>query len=312
MARSKALIAIHGGAGAIGRHNAKEAARYHEALEHIVCTGADLLREGASAVEAVALAVRLLEDEPLFNAGIGAVLTRDGRHELDAAIMDGATLACGAVAGVCRVKNPVLAARAVMEKSTHVFLIGAGAEAFAAAQGLAIVDNGYFTTAIRREQWLAARGQALMAPDHDRPLDETRKMGTVGAVARDLRGHLAAATSTGGMTNKMPGRVGDSPLIGAGCYANDRTCAISCTGHGEHFIRTLAAYEVTALMAYAGLSLAEACRRVVHEVLPAVGGEGGMIAIDHAGNVCLPFNTAGMYRACVYDDGAVEVAMYGS
>lgn len=305
------MIAIHGGAGAIGRHSAAEAARYREALEDIVRAGADLLREGASAVAAVAHAVRLLEDEPLFNAGRGAVLTRDGRHELDAAIMDGATLACGAVAGVYRVKNPVLAARVVMEKSVHVLLIGAGAEAFAEAQGLAMVDNGYFTTAMRREQWLAARGQALTALDHDAPLDENRKMGTVGAVARDERGHLAAATSTGGMTNKMPGRVGDSPLIGAGCYANDRTCAISCTGHGEHFIRSLAAYEVAALMAHAGLPLAEACRRVVHETLPALGGAGGMIAIDQAGNVCLPFNTAGMYRACVYDDGAVEVAIYG-
>ncbi|MDO5091103.1 MAG: isoaspartyl peptidase/L-asparaginase [Cardiobacteriaceae bacterium] len=305
----KALIAIHGGAGAIGQHDAASEQQYRDALARIVRAGAAILAQGGRAVDAVTLAVQLLEDEALFNAGRGAVLTAEGKHELDAAIMDGATLACGAVAGVQRVKNPVLAARAVMEKSAHVFLIGAGAETFAAAQGLDMVDNGWFTTEKRRAQWLATRGAGVML-DHDAPLDERHKMGTVGAVVRDCHGHLAAATSTGGMSHKMPGRVGDSPVIGAGCYADDQSCAISCTGHGEHFIRTLAAHEVAAMMRHGGLSLAAACQRVVHETLPAIGGDGGMIAIDHAGNIALPFNTAGMYRACVYADGRVETGIY--
>lgn len=312
MTHKKALLAIHGGAGAIGKHEADQEAMYRAALAKVVRAGGEILQRGGRALDAVTLSVQMLEDEPLFNAGLGAVLTRRGEHELDAAIMDGQTLACGAVAGVQTVKNPVLAARAVMEKSPHVFLIGEGAENFAASQGLAIVDKHFFTTDARRKQWQALCASAGIALDHNAPLDESRKMGTVGAVARDSFGHLAAATSTGGMTNKLPGRVGDSPVIGAGCYANDRTCAVSCTGHGEHFIRVLAAHEVSAMIMHGGLTLAEACRRVVHDILPQVGGEGGMIAIDNAGNICLPFNTAGMYRACMFDDGTIAVGLYGS
>lgn len=284
-------------------------AAYHAALHGILLAAQQLLADGGSALDAVSLAVDLLEDCPLFNAGHGSVFTHDETHELDAAVMDGATLRAGAVACVSRVRRPLRAARAVMEHSEHVLLVGAGAEAFAEGLGLEMVSPDYFSTEARREQLRRALSTDKAVLDHDgaalvfrpsaagaAPLDDDRKFGTVGAVALDAHGNLAAATSTGGMTNKRPGRVGDTPLIGAGTYADNRTAAVSCTGTGEMFIRTAAAYDICARMAYGGLSLDAAAQRVVMDVLPAMGGRGGLIAVDAQGNLSLPFNTEGMYR----------------
>jgi len=299
------VIAIHGGAGTLAREqmHATRQVQYLDALAHILRSAQNVLADGGAALDAVACAVQLLEESPLFNAGHGAVFTANATHELDAAIMDGSRLQAGAVAGVTRVRNPVLAARAVMQHGQHVLMAGAGAESLARAAGLEMVAPDWFSTPERLAQLHAAQAQgggALL--DHDgaaagtAPLDETRKMGTVGAVALDVHGNLAAATSTGGMTNKRVGRIGDSPLIGAGTYADSRTAAVSCTGHGEAFIRVAAAHDVCARMRYAGMNLAQASRAVVHECLPAIGGAGGLIAVDHQGNVSLPFNTQGMYR----------------
>ncbi|AHY12638.1 MULTISPECIES: beta-aspartyl-peptidase [Citrobacter] len=309
----KAVIAIHGGAGAITRAqlSQEQELRYIQALSDVVETGQRMLEEGRSALDVVTEAVRLLEECPLFNAGIGAVYTRDETHELDACVMDGNTLKAGAVAGVSHLRNPVLAARLVMEHSPHVMMIGEGAENFAIAQGMERVSADIFSTPERYAQLLAARTAGEMVLDHNAtPLDENNKMGTVGAVALDMSGNLAAATSTGGMTNKLPGRVGDSPLVGAGCYANNANVAVSCTGTGEVFIRALAAYDIAALMDYGGLSLSEACERVVMEKLPALGGSGGLIAIDHEGNVALPFNSEGMYRAWGYAGDTPTTGIY--
>jgi L-asparaginase / beta-aspartyl-peptidase len=305
------VIAIHGGAGTMSRSHIspEQNAAYHAALQDILRSAQQLLAQGGSALDAVSLAVDLLEDCPLFNAGHGAVFTHAQTHELDAAVMDGATLRAGAVACVSRIRRPLRAARAVMEHGQHVLLVGAGAEAFAQERGLEMVAPDYFSTPARREQLLRALESDTAMLDHDgaaltfrspqassTPLDEGQKLGTVGAVALDARGNLAAATSTGGMTNKRPGRVGDSPVIGAGTYADNRTAAVSCTGTGEMFIRTAAAYDICARMAYAGVSLEEAAREVVMNVLPAISGRGGVIAVDAQGNLSLPFNTEGMYR----------------
>ena len=309
----KAVIAIHGGAGAITRSqlSQEQELRYIQALSDIVETGQRMLEDGRSALDVVTEAVRLLEECPLFNAGIGAVYTRDDTHELDACVMDGNTLNAGAVAGVSHLRNPILAARLVMEHSPHVMMIGEGAENFAIAQGMERVSADIFSTPERYAQLLAARTAGETVLDHSAsPLDENNKMGTVGAVALDMFGNLAAATSTGGMTNKLPGRVGDSPLVGAGCYANNASVAVSCTGTGEVFIRALAAYDIAALMDYGGLSLSEACERVVMEKLPALGGSGGLIAIDHEGNVALPFNSEGMYRAWRYAGDTPTTGIY--
>lgn len=315
----KAVIAIHGGAGAIARASMSAEQEYHyiQALSAIVSRGQDILSSGAMALDAVTEAVCMLEDCPLFNAGKGAVFTHAGTHELDASVMDGRTLEAGAVAGVKRIRNPVLAARAVMEKSPHVMFIGEGAEAFAFGQGLEQVEEDYFSTPFRHQQLQRALSANRMMLDHDSgnpgegaPLDADRKFGTVGAVALDLHGNLAAATSTGGMTNKQVGRVGDSPLIGAGCYANNATVAVSCTGTGEVFMRILAAYDIAALMEYAGLSLKEASDRVVMTKITALGGAGGVIAIDREGNVALPFNSEGMYRGYGYVGDVPNVAIY--
>lgn len=308
---SKAVIAIHGGAGAITRAqlSPEQEKRYIDALNAIVETGQRMLEAGDSALDVVTEAVRLLEECPLFNAGIGSVFTRDETHELDACVMDGVTLKAGAVAGVSRLRNPVLAARLVMEQSPHVLLAGAGRKICRRARdghGLARA----FSTEERYRQLLEARTAGMTQLDHAAPLDERSKMGTVGAVALDKAGNLAAATSTGGMTNKLPGRVGDSLLPGAGCYANNATAAVSCTGTGEVFIRALAAYDITALMDYGGLSLSEACERVVMEKLPALGGIGGLIAVDREGNVALPFNSEGMYRAWGYAGDAPSTGIY--
>ena len=306
------LIAIHGGAGTLSRNaiSAAQEAAYHTALNTILSAAQKILADGGSALDAVSLAVDMLEDSPLFNAGHGAVFTHEATHELDAAVMDGATLAAGAVACVSHIKRPLRAARAVMEHSPHVLLVGAGAEAFARQHGLDMVSPEYFSTEFRREQLQRALASDAAVLDHDgggniptaaptpeqAPLDEDRKFGTVGAVALDAQGNLAAATSTGGMTNKRPGRVGDSPLIGAGTYADNRSAAVSCTGTGEMFIRAATAYDVCARMMYGGQSLSEACTAAVMDVLPKIDGHGGLIAVDVHGNVSLPFNTEGMYR----------------
>jgi beta-aspartyl-peptidase (threonine type) len=318
-------IAIHGGAGVISRASvpAEREAEYLVALREIVAAGQRVLADGGSALDAVTLAVERLEDCPLFNAGRGAVFTSDETHELDAAVMDGATLRAGAVACIRRVRRPVRAARAVLERSPHVFLVGAGAEAFARDAGLEMVEPDYFSTEHRRQQLHAAQAANVTVLDHEgavlafpyvpsdsAPLDETRKFGTVGAVALDAHGNLAAATSTGGMTNKRPGRVGDCPVIGAGTYADNRTAAISCTGAGELFIRAAVAHDICARMAYAGQSLAQAARTVVMDVLPPMKGRGGLVAIDVHGNVSMPFNTEGMYRGWARVGMAAEAAIY--
>ncbi|KAA0911009.1 isoaspartyl peptidase/L-asparaginase family protein [Pusillimonas sp. ANT_WB101] len=321
----KPVLAIHGGAGAIARAQITPETRkqYEDALRHALAGGERVLTEGGLALDAVAEAVRLLEECPLFNAGHGAVFTRDAEHELDAAIMDGQTLRCGSVANVRTVRNPILAARAVMDHSPHVFFVGQNADAFARAQGLACVDPTFFSTTERREQLEAAQrsGSETIILDHDSavsntfgqtaaPIDESNKMGTVGAVALDSYGNLAAATSTGGMTNKWPGRIGDSPIIGAGCYANNKTCAVSTTGKGEAFIRAVAAYDVSAQMEYAGHSLEQATNQLIHSKLPAMDGAGGLIAIDAQGNIAMPFNTEGMYRAYVVSGQTPFVAIH--
>ncbi|WP_230411539.1 isoaspartyl peptidase/L-asparaginase [Collimonas humicola] len=300
--------------------NTEQEQAYHDALAEILSAGQSILAAGGSALDAVAKAVSMLEDCPLFNAGKGAVYTHAGTHELDAAIMDGATLGAGAIANVARVRNPILAARAVMEHSEHILLVGAGAEEFVAQHGAELVAPEYFHTEARHAQWLRARKQeGMLLLDHDAasqaateiaPIDPDDKFGTVGAVALDLHGNLAAATSTGGITNKRVGRVGDSPLIGAGCYANNRTAAISATGTGEAFMRTVAAYDISARMEYAGASLQDAAQQVVMELLPRYQGRGGLIAIDAKGNVALPFNTEGMYRGYAKVGAAPVTAIY--
>lgn len=307
------VIAIHGGAGTIASvaSDSSAAQPYRDALHAVVSAAQAALLRGASALDAVCLAVELLEDCPLFNAGHGAVFTHDETHELDAAVMNGADLRAGAVAGVSRIRRPVHAARAVMADGAYVLLGGAGAENFAREHGLEMVDPSYFSTEARRQQLKLARVADRVALDHDgAPLVEGSKFGTVGAVALDMHGHLAAATSTGGMTNKRVGRIGDSPLIGAGTYADDLTAAVSCTGSGEMFIRAVAAYDVCARMRYAGQSLQEACDAVVMQTLPAIDGRGGLIAVDRLGNVCLPFNTEGMYRAHARGAEAPQTAIH--
>jgi beta-aspartyl-peptidase (threonine type) len=327
---STAVIAIHGGAGTILRASMAPQAEqhYHAELHHVLAAGQGVLAAGGSALDAVSEAVRLLEDCPLFNAGHGSVFTAEGTHELDASIMDGRTLEAGAISCVTRVRNPILVARRVLDASEHVMFTGAGAEAFAAAQGFEFVDPAYFHTDARHKQWLLARGQQGSMLDHDgatlasrsstqqddptphEPIDPNRKFGTVGAVALDQHGHVAAATSTGGMTNKQAGRVGDAPLIGAGCYADDATCAVSTTGSGEMFMRMVAAYDVAAQMAYRGVSLEEAALDVVMKRLPRIDGRGGLIAVDARGNVTLPFNTDGMYRGFARVGEAPVTAIY--
>jgi beta-aspartyl-peptidase (threonine type) len=307
------VIAIHGGAGTIAAvaADAASAQPYREALHAIVAAAQAALLRGAPALDAVCLAVEMLEDCPLFNAGHGAVFTHDETHELDAAVMNGADLRAGAIAGVSHIRRPVRAARAVMEDGAHVLLAGAGAEAFAREHGLEMVDPSYFSTEARRQQLHHARAGDRVSLDHDgAPLAEGSKFGTVGAVALDVHGHLAAATSTGGMTNKRVGRIGDSPLIGAGTYADDATAAVSCTGSGEMFMRVVAAYDVCARMRYAGQTLQQATDAVVLDVLPKIDGRGGLIAVDRLGNICLPFNTEGMYRAFARGAEAPHTAIH--
>lgn len=287
-------LVIHGGAGTILKSemsDAKELA-YKGALKDSLDAGYKILEAGGNAVDAVTAAIMSLEDCPLFNAGKGAVFNAEGKHEMDASIMSGIDLSAGAATGIRNVRNPIVLAKAIMQKSEHVFLMGEGAEKFAHSQELAFENDDYFYDTLRYEQWQKIKSTDTFQLDHT----SEKKFGTVGAVAIDANGNLAAGTSTGGMTNKRFGRVGDSPIIGAGTYANNKTCAISCTGHGELFIRSVVAYDISCLMEYKGLSLEEACRIVVHEKLVKIGGEGGLIAIDHHGNIALPFNSDGMYR----------------
>ena len=287
-------IAIHGGAGTILRSDltAEKELAYREALLAAVEAGATILKQSGSAVDAVEAAVRSLEDCSLFNAGKGSVFTNEGTHEMDASIMDGRTLEAGAVGMVKGIRNPINLARKVMEGSRHVLLCGAGAEQFGREMGVAFADSDYFYDEARFQQWQGVLQANQVALDHN-----SNKFGTVGAVACDRAGNLAAATSTGGLTNKKYGRVGDSPLIGAGTYANNATCAISATGYGEFFMRGVVAYDVSALMEYKGLSLEAACRKVILDKQVALGGEGGVIGVDTRGDIALIFNSEGMYRA---------------
>lgn len=293
---SRPLIALHGGAGTIARAalDAEKRAAYLAGLRAALEAGAAVLAGGGSALEAATAAVVSLEDCPLFNAGKGAVFNAEGEIEMDACVMDGRTGRAGAIAAVKRVRNPIRGARLVMERSPCVLIAGEAAERFVAAEGGALEDPAYFRTQARWAQLEKARAQGdRMVLDHS---GASNRYGTVGAVAVDAAGHLAAATSTGGMTNKRPGRVGDSPVVGAGTYANDATCAVSCTGTGERFIEAVAAYDLSALMAYCDMSLAEAADEVMMKKLTAIGGSGGLVAVDRAGNVAMPYNSEGMYR----------------
>lgn len=306
-------LVIHGGAGTIKRENMspeKEKA-YHGALKQALDSGYSVLEHGGRSLDAVIAVIKLLEDDPLFNAGKGAVFTNEGKNELDASIMDGSNLMAGAVAGVTTIKNPITAAYAVMTKSEHVMLVGKGAEKFAQEQGLEIVDPSYFFDSTRYKQLLKAKEK-----EHDPhaalidPYTKDKKFGTVGCVALDQFGNIAAGTSTGGMTNKKYGRVGDAPIIGAGTYANNNTCGVSATGHGEYFIRLSVARDISAMMEYAGASLQEAADSVVMKKLEHLGGDGGIIALDRQGNVSMTFNSDGMYRGFIKKKGEAKTFIY--
>ncbi len=311
-------IAIHGGAGTLvkGMMTPELESKYKSALKYALDAGYNLLEEGKSSIEAVEVAVKLLEDSPLFNAGKGSVFTAEGTHEMDAAIMDGKSLNAGAVSLITGIKNPVSLARDVMEKSEHVFLAGEGAMQFAKELDYKLEDASYFYDEFRHNQWLEIKDTDSFQLDHSKSVTEaTRsqkdsKFGTVGAVACDQNGNIAAATSTGGMTNKKWGRVGDSPMIGAGNYANNKTCAISCTGSGEFFIRGVVAYDVAMLMEHKGMSLEDASNEVINKRILEINGDGGLIAVDAKGNIAMPFNTEGMYRASKSSTGAEEVSIY--
>ncbi len=300
-------IAIHGGAGVIERAKMtpEKEASFRAGLAAALDAGYAILERGGSSLDAVSAAVRMMEDDPQFNAGRGAVLNQDGDAELDAAIMDGHGPRAGAVAAVRHVKNPIELARLVMERSPHVLLVGDGAEEFALEQGVVLVPRGYFRTRARIAELEEAR-----RAEEARPATRGPGSGTVGAVALDRAGNLAAATSTGGLTNKHRGRVGDTPLIGAGTYAENGTCAVSGTGQGEYFIRQVVAYDICALIAYKHLTLAQAVTEVIHEKLRATGGEGGVIALDPAGEIVMDFNSVGMFRGARDAHGRREIAMY--
>ena len=315
-------LVIHGGAGTILRENMtpeKEQA-YRAKLEEALRAGEAVLKGGGEALDAVTAAIHVMEDSPLFNAGKGAVFTHEGRNEMDASIMDGRDLNAGAVAGVTRIKNPIDLAREVMEHSRHVMLSGAGAEEFAAERGMDFVNPDYFRTQRRWDQLQNALKKGELALDHTEedfdiiegvdPEDPDHKFGTVGAVALDVRGNLAAGTSTGGMTNKRYHRIGDSPVIGAGTYADNASCGVSATGHGEFFIRATVARSICALMEYKGLGLQDAADEIIMKKLVRMGGEGGIIALDQNGNISMTFNTPGMYRGYITDQGEPVIGIY--
>jgi len=319
MGQSKSALAIHGGAGTILRSamTPELEAEYRGGLSAALHAGWDILDKGGSSLDAVEAAVISLEDCPLFNAGRGSVFTHEGKNEMDAAIMDGSSINAGAVACVRNVKNPVKLARLVMERTEHVSLAGDGADQFAEEIGVELADNAYFYTEFRWKQLEEAIEAGKVQLDHSAYNSETqpsttasssKPFGTVGAVACDTSGRLAAATSTGGMTNKRYGRVGDTAIIGAGTYAGE-VCAVSCTGHGEYFMRNLTAYDVSARMKYKGMNLEDAARETV-EHLTKIGGEGGLIAVDTQGNLVLPFNSEGMYRGWIGEDGTSKIRIY--
>ncbi len=313
---SNYTIVIHGGAGTILKEEMTPELEqaYLSGLQNALDVSYAVLEEGGSAVNAIKAALVILEDNILFNAGRGAVFTKKGVQEMDAAIMDGIDLSAGAVAGVRSVRNPIELAVEVMRNSNHVFLSGKGANDFAIKQGVKLEPDEYFYSQFRYDQWKAIRDSDNYSLDHTHhhleELLRDKKFGTVGAVACDINGNVAAATSTGGMTNKKYGRIGDSPLIGAGTYANNKTCAISCTGHGEIFIRSVAAYDVSCLMEYKNMSLNDAMQLVVNEKLVAMNGQGGMIGVDAQGNAALVFNSAGMYRGIRNNRGLNNVSIY--
>jgi len=304
-------IAIHGGAGTLlkGQMTPEKETAYISGLQLAIDAGYETLATGGSALDAVTAAVILLENNPLFNAGKGSVFTAKGHHEMDASIMEGKHLKAGAVSLISGIKNPILLARDVMEKSEHVFLAGEGALEFAKSMGYILEEDSYFYNQFRYDQW-----QEIKDSDHfqlDHSVLKESKFGTVGAVACDMSGNVAAATSTGGMTNKKWGRIGDSPIIGAGNYANNTTCAVSCTGSGEYFIRGVVAYDVSCLMEYKGMSLEDAANEVIHHRILNLGGDGGLIAVDALGNIAMPFNTEGMYRGYRKSRGEKDVLIYG-
>jgi beta-aspartyl-peptidase (threonine type) len=300
----KFVLVVHGGAGTIDRAEMtrENEAAHRDGIAHALKDGYEVLARGGSSLDAVEAAVRKLEDNPLFNAGKGAVFTHEGTNELDASVMDGKTLRAGAVAGVKHIRNPISLARMVMEKSPHVLFAGVGAEDFAKRMGMGLVDENYFYTEERWQALQKLKESPTPAPDRD-------EHGTVGAVALDQAGNLAAATSTGGVTNKLPGRVGDSPIIGAGTYANNQTCAVSCTGDGEYFIRAAVAHTVSDLMEYKGVSVQDAAKMALQKAKD-LGGSGGLIAMDKGGHFAMPFNTSGMYRGSVDSEGKIAVEIY--
>lgn len=296
---SQPVIAIHGGAGIIlkGDLSIEKEKLILEKLDEAISHGYEILKSTGSSTDAVVETIKILENSPLFNAGKGAVFTNQGTIEHDASIMSGENLNAGASTGTMYVKNPITLAHSIMTSSEHVFLSREGAEEFAKMENLEIVEQDYFYTDFRFNQLKKQK-------------NSPSKFGTVGCVAMDINGNLAAGTSTGGMTNKKWGRIGDSPIIGAGTYANNKTCAVSCTGSGEYFIRSVVAYDVSALMEYKDLSLKEAVYKVIHKKLPSIGGDGGLIAIDNKGNIVMDFNTPGMYRASINKDGEKNIAIY--
>lgn len=312
--QAKFGIALHGGAGVIKKEFMSDSMQkaYEDKLEEAIRVGHTILAEGGKAEEAVMKTINILENSPLFNAGKGAVFTAEGINELDASIMHGGSLNAGAIAGVTTVKNPINLAFKVMENSPHVLLSGKGAETFAEMQGLELVKNEYFNTASRKASLKRSQADETSETSiyYKDELIQNDKFGTVGCVALDLNGNLVAGTSTGGMTNKKYGRIGDSPIIGAGNYANNATCAVSATGHGEYFMRNVVAYDISALMEYQNLSLEQASKIVIQEKLGNLGGSGGIVAIDHFGNVVMEFNTPGMFRAQMNEQGEIKIGMY--
>ena len=311
-------IVIHGGAGTILKENMTDSLEiaYSQKLEEAIRIGHEILKTGGTALEAVTKTINVMEDSPLFNAGKGAVFTHEETNELDASVMDGSNLNAGAVAGVTHIKNPIDLAVEVMNNSDHVLLAGKGAEVFAETRGIALVDPSYFYTQKRFNSLQHIKDKEKMELDHNAktsfidPFIKDSKFGTVGCAALDKNGNLAAGTSTGGMTNKRWNRIGDAPIIGAGTYANNATCAVSSTGWGEYFIRAMVAHDISAMMEYKGVTLEEAAREVIQVKVPALGGDGGIVAIDKDGNVTMEFNTAGMYRAHMNAKGELIVGIY--
>ncbi len=315
--KNKFAIAIHGGAGNMlkRKYTPEEEEAYKKVMGEALDLGYSMLSKGAKATDVVEAVIKVMEDSPLFNAGKGSVFTNSGTNEMDAALMDGSNLKCGSVTNVRTIKNPISAAKTIMNKSQFVFLSGNGAEQFAKENGLEIVDTSYFFTQKRWDEMMKIRDSTKTQLDNEghgsiESLDSVNKFGTVGCVVLDGYGNLAAGTSTGGITNKKYNRIGDSPLIGSGTYANNKTCAVSCTGHGEDFIRIVASHEVHVLMLYKKMSVSKAANKVINEELKSVGGRGGLIAIDHKGNITFQFNTTGMFRGCIDKNGKKTVEIY--